>query len=68
MLASSMSKVEKATLYLTWLNRPNERVRRGDRVAEGARLESVCAAMYRGFESPPLRHFFIFGKEMVVVS
>ena len=29
---------------------------RGDRVAEGVRLESVCTAMYRGFESPPLRN------------
>ena len=33
-------------------------VRRGDRVAEGARLESVCTARYRGFESLPLRHLF----------
>ena len=31
---------------------------RGDRVADCARLESVCAARYRGFESHPLRHFF----------
>ena len=28
---------------------------RGDREAEGARLELVCSASYRGFESPPLR-------------
>ena len=27
----------------------------GDRVAEGARLEIVCAERYRGFESLPLR-------------
>ncbi len=30
-------------------------LRRGDREAEGARLEIVCTARYRGFESPPLR-------------
>jgi|APSaa5957512622_1039677.scaffolds.fasta_scaffold247522_1 hypothetical protein len=30
-------------------------IRRGDRVAEGARLEIVCRATYRGFESPSLR-------------
>ena len=31
--------------------------RRGDRVAEGARLEIVCSAKrYRGFESLSLRH------------
>lgn len=30
---------------------------RGDRVVEGARLESECAPQgYRGFESLPLRH------------
>ena len=29
---------------------------RGDRVAEGARLEIVCGATHRGFESPSLRH------------
>ena len=29
---------------------------RGGRVVEGARLEIVYAATYRGFESPPLRH------------
>ncbi len=28
---------------------------RGDRVVEGARLEIVCTATYRGFESRPLR-------------
>ena len=33
------------------------RVRRGVRVAEGARLESVYRATYRGFESLSLRHF-----------
>ena len=26
-------------------------------MVEGARLELVCAATYRGFESPSLRHF-----------
>ena len=31
--------------------------RRGDREAEGARLEIVCTERYRGFESLPLRHF-----------
>jgi hypothetical protein len=31
-------------------------LRRGDREAEGARLEIVCTARYRGFESLPLRH------------
>ena len=40
--------------------RPNRAVypteRRGARVVEGARLESVCAVpRYRGFESHPLR-------------
>jgi hypothetical protein len=31
-------------------------IRRGDRVAEGARLESVCTVLpYRGFESLSLR-------------
>ena len=30
--------------------------RRGVRVVEGARLESVYTATYRGFESLPLRH------------
>ncbi len=29
---------------------------RGVRVVEGARLESVYTATYRGFESLPLRH------------
>src|SRR5271157_713075 len=29
--------------------------RRGDRAAEGARLESVCAETYPGFKSQPLR-------------
>ena len=28
----------------------------GDRVVDCARLESVCTARYRGFESPPIRH------------
>ena len=36
-----------------------ERMRSGVRVAEGARLESVCAVTYRGFESHPLRHFLV---------
>jgi hypothetical protein len=30
---------------------------RGGRVVECARLESAYTARYRGFESPPLRHF-----------
>ena len=30
--------------------------RRGVRVAERASLESLCTAMYRGFESRPLRN------------
>ncbi len=33
-----------------------QKTRRGDRVVEGARLEIVCGATHRGFESPPLRH------------
>jgi hypothetical protein len=40
-----------------WCNLPN--LRRGDREAEGARLEIVCTERYRGFESLPLRHFFL---------
>ena len=36
--------------YLTWSNRV------GGRVAEGARLESVYTATYRGFESLSTRH------------
>ena len=32
--------------------------RRAGRVVEGARLESVYTATYRGFESLPLRHTF----------
>ena len=28
----------------------------GDRVVDCARLESVCTARYRGFESRPIRH------------
>ena len=37
--------------------------RRGDRAVEGARLESVCTVTpYRGFESLPLRQFFILEK------
>lgn len=31
--------------------------RMGGRVVDCARLESVCAAMHRGFESLPIRHF-----------
>ncbi len=34
--------------------------RRGVRAAEGARLETVCSASYRGFESPPLRIMPVF--------
>lgn len=30
--------------------------RMGDRAVDCARLESVCAARHRGFESPPIRH------------
>ena len=30
----------------------------GDRVVDCARLESVCAERHRGFESPPIRHWF----------
>ncbi len=35
-------------------------------MAEGARLESVYTATYRGFESPPHRHIFIclYGSEL----
>lgn len=29
--------------------------RKGDRVVDCARLESVCAERHRGFESPPFR-------------
>ena len=36
-------------------------IRRGDREAEGARLEIVCSESYRGFESLPLRHIEKFG-------
>jgi hypothetical protein len=35
---------------------PKGLIRRGDREAEGARLEIVCGATHRGFESLPLRH------------
>ena len=35
-------------------NRPTFRM--GGRVVDCARLESVCAAMHRGFESLPIRH------------
>ncbi len=35
--------------------------RRGGRVVEGARLESVCTPKgYRGFESLPLRYFLVY--------
>ena len=34
-------------------------LRRGDREADGARLESGCSESYRGFESPPLRHYLV---------
>src|SRR3954469_15552137 len=33
----------------------------GDRAVYCARLESVCTARYRGFESPPIRHAEIRG-------
>ncbi len=37
---------------------------RGDRVADGARLESECAPQgYRGFESLPLRSLSYFKNE-----
>src|SRR5439155_3334146 len=36
-----------------------EMIRRGGRAAEGARLESVYTATYRGFESHPLRQFVL---------
>ena len=39
------------------LTRPLTPSRRGGRVVECARLESAYTARYRGFESPPLRHF-----------
>ena len=32
-------------------------------MAEGARLESVYTATYRGFESPPHRHICLYGSE-----
>ena len=35
------------------------RFRMGGRVVECARLESVCAAMHRGFESLPIRHIAV---------
>ena len=38
---------DRAAIVLVW---------RGDREAEGARLEIVCTETYRGFESLPLRH------------
>ena len=41
-------------VFANWL------VRRGDREAEGARLEIVCAETYRGFESLLLRQFVFF--------
>ena len=34
-------------------------LRSGDRAVEGARLESVCAERYRGFESLPLRQLCV---------
>ena len=43
------------TLSALW--RASDSVKwRDDRVDEGARLESECAATYRGFESHSLRH------------
>ncbi len=43
---------------LQWTNARKQIYRRGVRAAEGARLESVYTATYRGFESLPLRHIF----------
>src|ERR1700746_1473743 len=34
--------------------------RMGARAVDWARLESVCTARYRGFESLPIRHMHIF--------
>ena len=45
-LLQDFFKKLRKTLSTTW---------RGDRVAEGARLEIVCSESYRGFESPSLR-------------
>ena len=47
---------QKSTLQFPtgWCNVRS--LRRGDREADGARLESGCSESYRGFESPPLRH------------
>ena len=42
--------------FLMKAHEPKRLIRRGDRVAEGARLESVCTPKaYRGFESLSLR-------------
>ncbi len=35
-------------------------LRMGDRAVDCARLESVCAARHRGFESPPIRHLLFY--------
>ncbi len=39
---------------------PSEPHGRGVRVVDGACLESMCRATYRGFESLPLRNFTLF--------
>ena len=41
---------------------------RGDRVDEGARLERVCRATYRGFESHSLRQFYRVEQLMMMVG
>ncbi len=41
---------------VSWSQRLPLRVRRGGRAVEGARLEIVYTATYRGFESLSLRH------------
>ena len=46
-LVQATGKLTKQNTRFTW---------RGVRVAEGARLESVYTARYRGFESLSLRH------------
>jgi NADPH-dependent 7-cyano-7-deazaguanine reductase QueF-like protein len=53
--STSPATVESKSLKL-YLNSLNSPSRRGGRVVEGARLESVYTATYRGFESLPLRH------------
>ncbi len=41
----------RTPIHVFWI----KLTRRGVRVAERASLESLCTAMYRGFESRPLR-------------